>query len=342
MEEAFRPFTNEGFVMVAFAYRAAPAVSLFALCTAGTALAADDVAFQLDWTPGGISSAYYLGAERGCFSDQGINITISRGYGAADAVTKVATGVADFSVTDLGVIIGSIAREAAPVKAIVPIVSMSPLAIAVLEDSPIKTLNDLEGKRLGSSVGNAALEYVPYGMELAGADYSKVKEVLVDGSALNGLLLGRQIDALASYITSTVQLNTLAQQSGLSVRPIFYGDNLDIYNASVFTSDALIASNPDLVSRFAKGVQCSFKAAAADPDAAVDAITAGVEGMLRETQVDAVPFAMKFAFAENPIFTASGFAWDIDRVAHNIEVVGKVHHATYELTAEDVVYTPAE
>lgn len=342
MEEAFCPFTNEGFVMVAFAYRAALAVSLFALCTAGTALAADDVAFQLDWTPGGISSAYYLGAERGCFSDQGINITISRGYGAADAVTKVATGVADFSVTDLGVIIGSIAREAAPVKAIVPIVSMSPLAIAVLEDSPIKTLNDLEGKKLGSSVGNAALEYVPYGMELAGADYSKVEEVLVDGSALNGLLLGRQIDALASYITSTVQLNTLAQQSGLSVRPIFYGDKLDIYNASVFTSDALIASNPDLVSRFAKGVQCSFKAAAADPDAAVDAITAGVEGMLRETQVDAVPFAMKFAFAENPIFTANGFAWDMNRVAHNIEVVGKVHHTTYALTAEDVVYNPAE
>ncbi|RZA07927.1 MAG: hypothetical protein EOP02_36965, partial [Proteobacteria bacterium] len=27
----------------------------------GTAFAADDVAFQLDWTPGGISAAYYLG-----------------------------------------------------------------------------------------------------------------------------------------------------------------------------------------------------------------------------------------------------------------------------------------
>lgn len=306
---------------------------------AGTALGADNVAFQLDWTPGGISAAYYLGVEKGCFTDQDINITISRGYGAADAVTKVATGVADFSVTDLGVIIGAIASEAAPVKAIVPIVSMSPMAVAVLEDSPIKTLNDLEGKKIGSSVGNAALEYVPYGMELAGADYAKVEEVLVDGSALNGLLLGRQIDALASYITSTVQLNTLAQQNGLSVRPIFYGDKLDIYNASVFTSDTLIASNPDLVARFAKGVQCSYEAAVADPDGAVDAITAGVEGMLRETQVDAVPFALNFSFgAENPVFAANGFAWDMDRVAHNIEVVGKVHHTTYDLTAEDVVY----
>ena len=79
--------------------------------SAQMAAAADAVDFQLDWTPGGISAAYYLGVEQGCFTDQDIDVTISRGYGAADAVTKVATGVADFSVTDLGVIIGTIAES---------------------------------------------------------------------------------------------------------------------------------------------------------------------------------------------------------------------------------------
>ncbi|WEK03455.1 MAG: ABC transporter substrate-binding protein [Candidatus Devosia phytovorans] len=310
---------------------------------AGTAIAADDVAFQLDWTPGGISAAYYLGAEKGCFTDQDINVTISRGYGAADAVTKVATGVADFSVTDLGVIIGAIGETQAPVKSIMPVVSLSPLAIAVLDDSPIQTMNDLEGRKLGSSVGNAALEYVPYGMELAGADYAKVEEVLTDGSALNGLLLGRQIDALASYITSAVQIQSLAAQNGMSVRTVFYGDQLDIYNASVFTSNEMIASNPDLVSRFKKAVQCSYEASVADPAAAVDAIVAGVEGMIRETQTESVPFAMDFSFGpDNAVFAANGFNWDADRVQHNIEVVGKVHDKTYDLTADDVVYTPAE
>jgi NitT/TauT family transport system substrate-binding protein len=315
--------------------------ALALILQSGTAFAADDVAFQLDWTPGGISAAYYLGVTEGCFTDQDINMTISRGYGAADAVTKVATGVADFSVTDLGVIIGAISETQAPVKAIMPIVSMSPLAIAVRDDSPIKTLKDLEGRKLGSSVGNAALEYVPLGMKLAGADYTKVEEVLADGSALNGLLLGGQIDALASYITSTVQLNSLAQQSGLSVRPVFYGDQLDIYNASVFTSDAMIASNPDLVARFKLAVQCSFEAATANPEAAVDAIAAQVEGMLRETQVEAVPFAMNFSFVDNAIFEANGFNWDLDRVEHNIEIVGQVKDKTLELTADDVVYAPA-
>ncbi len=317
--------------------------TLALILQAGTAFAADDVAFQLDWTPGGISAAYYLGVEKGCFTDQDINVTISRGYGAADAVTKVATGVADFSVTDLGVIIGAIGETQAPVKAIMPIVSQSPLAIAILGDSPIQTLNDLEGRKLGSSVGNAALEYVPYAMELAGADYSKVEEVLTDGSALNGLLLGRQIDALASYITSAVQIEALAQQNGMTIRTVFYGDQLDIYNASVFTSDEMIASNPDLVSRFKAAVQCSYEAAVADPEAAIDALVAGVEGMMRETQVTSVPFAMDFSFGpNNPVFAANGFNWDAERVAHNIEVVGAVHDKTYDLIADDVVYSPAE
>ncbi|MGV8855952.1 MAG: ABC transporter substrate-binding protein [Devosia sp.] len=306
----------------------------------GSAFAADDVSFQLDWTPGGISAAYYMGLEAGCFADQDINVTISRGYGAADAVTKVAAGVADFSVTDLGVVISSIAATQAPVKAIMPIVSVSPMALAVLEDSPIKTLKDLEGHSVGSSVGNAAMQYLPMGVAMDGGDYAKVKEVTAEGSALNGLLLQGQIDSLASYITSTVQLNSIAQAAGLSVRPILYGDKLGIYNASVFTSDAMIAKNPALVARFAKAVACSYDASRANPDGAIDAITKNVEGMVRDTQVDAVPFALDFAF-NNDVFAANGFAWDMDRVSHNIEIVNQANKVSNDLTASDVVYSPA-
>ncbi|MDB5537000.1 MAG: twin-arginine translocation pathway signal [Devosia sp.] len=307
---------------------------------AGTAFAADDVAFQLDWTPGGTSAAYYYGVEKGCFTDQDINVTISRGYGAADAVTKVSSGAADFSVTDLGVIIGAIAESQAPIKAIVPIVAVSPMALAVLDDSPIKTLKDLEGHSVGSSVGNSALQFLPLGVELDGGDYSKVEQITAEGSALNGLLLQHQIDSLASTITSAVQLNSIASAAGMSVRSILYGDKLDIYNASVFTSDAMIAKNPGLVARFAKAVECSYDAARANPEATIDAITDQVEGMVRDTQVAAVPFAMDFAF-NNDVFKKNGYVWDMARVDHNIEIVNKSNGKTNDLKAADIVYVPA-
>lgn len=305
----------------------------------GSAHAADDVELQLDWTPGGISSAWYLGIKDGCFTNEGINLTVVRGYGASDAVTKVATGVAKFSITDLGTIISAIAVTKAPVKAIMPVVSQSPMGIAVLDESPIKTLKDLEGHSIGSSVGNAAMTFLPVGMEIVGGDLSKVKIETADGSALNGLLLGGQIDALASYVTSTVMLQSIAEQAGKKVRSIGYGDALDIYNASLFTSDQMIKDNPELVARFVKAAQCTYDAARANPDGAIDAMVAGVEGMQKETQVNSVPFAMKFAF-ENPTFEKNGYNWDLARVAHNVEIVAKVTPDMPIVKAEDVVYVP--
>jgi len=311
-----------------------------ALSAALPARAADKVAFQLDWTPGGISAAYYLGLDRGCFSGQDIDVTISRGYGSADAVTKVAAGVADFSVTDLGTIIGAIANTGATVKAVMPVVSASPMGIAVLDGSPIKTLNDLQGHSIGSSVGNAAMTFLPLGMQMQGGDWSKVKVVTADGAALTGLLLQGKVDALASYVTSVVGIQAVAANVGKKVRSIGYGDTLDIYNASIFTSDKMIAERPDLVARFVRAAECSYDAARKDPEAAVDAIVAHVDGMLKDSQEQMVPGSLSFAF-DNPVFAKNGYAFDMARVAHNIDIVGQVTPLERKLSATDVVYQVA-
>ncbi len=202
-------------------------------------------------------------------------------------------------------------------------------------------MKDLEGHSIASSVGNAAMEFLPLGMDAVGGDMSDVEIITAESSALTGLLLQKRVDALASYITSVKRIEAIAAQSGLEVRGIHYGDALDIYNASIFTSDAMIAENPDLVKRFMAAVECTYDAARADPAAAVDAIVAGVEGMQRETQTDMVPFSFGFAF-DNPVFEANGYAFDIDRVAHNIAVVDKVTPLSRDLPPEDVVYVPAE
>ncbi|MBP1849196.1 ABC transporter substrate-binding protein [Rhizobium halophytocola] len=303
---------------------------------AGNANAADKVTFQLDWTPGGISAAWYLGVEKGCFTDQGIDLTITRGYGAADAVTKIGTGVAEFGITDLGVIIASIANNQVPVKAIMPVVSQSPAGLAVLEDSPIKTLKDLEGHSVASSNGNAAMQLLPLGMKLADADMSKVKVLTAEPATLNGLLLQGRTDSLASYVTSTVGLQSVAKKVGKSVRSIGYGVDLDIYNASVFTSTKLLAEKPELAARFVKAAECTYDLARKDPEASIDAMVASVEGMQKASQTDIVPFAYDFAF-NNKVFEANGYRFDMTRVSHNIDVVAEALSLKSKPKAADVV-----
>ena len=59
------------------------------------ARAADIVKFQTDWIPSGEHAMYYGGWQKGIFAEEGIDITITRGYGSGDTVTKLAGGAFD-------------------------------------------------------------------------------------------------------------------------------------------------------------------------------------------------------------------------------------------------------
>src|ERR1700719_2679050 len=67
---------------------------------AGRAEANDHVILQLDWIPTGNHQAPFAGISQGFFAAQHIDVEIRRGTGAADSLTKVATGGADYGYTD--------------------------------------------------------------------------------------------------------------------------------------------------------------------------------------------------------------------------------------------------
>ena len=87
---------------------------------AGTtpAAAADKVRFQTDWLPSGEHAMYYGGWQKGIFAEEGIDITITRGYGSGDTVTKLAGGAFDFGVADVAAVTTARARQNVPVKTI--------------------------------------------------------------------------------------------------------------------------------------------------------------------------------------------------------------------------------
>src|SRR5438105_800877 len=59
-----------------------------------------DVKLALDWAFQGTVAMLLYGQEQGYFSQEGLNVTIDRGYGSADAVTKAASGAYSFALGD--------------------------------------------------------------------------------------------------------------------------------------------------------------------------------------------------------------------------------------------------
>ena len=71
-----------------------------------------NVKFTLDFAIQGQQSPFVLAAEGGHFARAGVNVQVDRGYGSADAITKVASGAYDMAFADIGALISTAGRPA--------------------------------------------------------------------------------------------------------------------------------------------------------------------------------------------------------------------------------------
>ncbi len=157
---------------------ALPLVGVLALT--GPSVAQDKAKLILDWIPDGSYAAFYAGVAKGFYKDANIELTIDRGFGSSDTVTKVAAGVAQFGIADIAAVMAGRVRAQTPVTAIASIYTRPPHSIFVLADSPIKTFKDLEGRSLAGAPGSAVRVFLPLVMARNGVDMSKVNLVNSD------------------------------------------------------------------------------------------------------------------------------------------------------------------
>lgn len=222
--------------------------------------ALDKVHLQTDWIPSGEHAMYFAGWEKGFWRDEGIEINVTRGYGSGDTVSKIATGAADFGVADIAAAMTARVRAGAPVKVISILYTHSPHSLFVLKSSGITNFRGLEGKRISITPGNSHKLYFPKVAEKSGTDPSKIIWVNTDAAAMAAMLIAKQIDAAPFYSMHHYYQNKAAIRSGEEIVALpFEKVGFTIYSASLITTEKMIETNPNLVKRFLKGVQRSFK-----------------------------------------------------------------------------------
>jgi NitT/TauT family transport system substrate-binding protein len=224
------------------------------------AQAQDRVLLLLDWIPTGEHAAYYAGAQRGFWRENGIDLSIARGYGSGDTVNKVAAGAATFGVADLGAVLTARARQNVPVRSISAVYTHSPHSLFVLRSSGITTFQGLEGRRIAITPGNSHRLYFPEVARRAGTNPDRIVWVNTDASAMAAMLISRRVDAAPFYSLHHFYQNKAAQRAGEEIVVLpFVETGFAIYAASLMTTDETIERNPDLVRRFLRGAQRSFE-----------------------------------------------------------------------------------
>jgi len=243
-------------------------IAVAALALGATpALAQDKVRFQTDWIPSGEHAMYYGGWQKGIFAAEGIDITITRGYGSGDTVTKLAGGGFDFGVADMAAVITARARQNVPVKTIAVLYTQSPHSLFVLKSSGITSFKGLEGKKIGITPGNSHKFYFPKVAERAGTDPNKITWVSMDGAAMAAQLIAKNLDAAPFYSIHHYYQNKAAKAAGEDILVLpFVEVGFKIFAATIIASDKIVAEKPDLTKRFLRAVKKSFEFARDNPE----------------------------------------------------------------------------
>lgn len=231
---------------------------------------------MLDWTPQGYHSAWFLAAERGHFAREGLNVTIQRGFGSGDVVTKLAAGAADIGFGDPGAIVKHNADN--PGRAVVNVFQYFDRTLAgviTLTGTGIATPADLRGKRIAAPAGDSGRVLFPVFAKANGLAPGDVTWITVAPPLREPMLHRGEADAITAFVSgSFFNLQALGRPAS-EIRMFRFNDyGVDIFGNALLLPAELAAKEPEMVRGFVRATIAGLKEALTDPDAAIAAVRA--------------------------------------------------------------------
>lgn len=242
---------------------------LFALALPGVARAQAPlvpVKFALDWVVIGTHLPYSAALSSGFFKENHLDVTIDRGYGSGDTISKVGNHLYDFGYADANLVMKwNHDNPDQPVVLVYLTYDGSQSSITVRRSVATKP-QQLEGHLIGAPPGDNTRLLFPVYARAAGFDPAKVRWASAQPNIENTMLFRGDVDALASQEPTTM---LALEKLGANTKD-FIGLRYSVYlpellGSGVVTNAQMIAQHPDIVRAFVRAVIEGQKEVIADP-----------------------------------------------------------------------------
>jgi len=244
----------------------------------------EKISLMLNWYLYSEHAPFFLGRERGFYEAEGIDLDIQEGRGSGPTIQAIAAKTVPFGYADVGTMI-KVASKGAPVKAVGVALQKSPMAVMGLSEKNIRKPEDIKGKTVAVTPGDAMSQIWPLFLKKTGLKESDFKTVAGDAQTKLNAVINGQADLLLGYLMDQNIKVQDATKKPVTVIPFAdYGVNMIV--SGVITHNDIVKDNPDLVRRFMRASTRAFEEAEKNPDAAVDAmLKANAKAGVRESLI---------------------------------------------------------
>jgi len=318
---------------------AAIAGLMFCVLASSGSAQTPNVKLMLDFSIQGQQSPFVLAAEGGYFARAGVNVEVDRGYGSADAITKVAGRAYDMAFADIGALIQFNGKQTGgQVISVFQVYEVAPMLILSLKKSNITKPSDLAGKQLASPPGASSRVMFPLFAAATGLDPSSVSWIDVTPQLRETLLVQGRTDAITTLVTDLAGLERLGITENDVAIMRFSDFGVALYGHCILTTAEFAAKNPETVKKVLKGIAEALKAAIADPSLSIAAIKKREPLIDEKVERARLELVIKHAIVTDRVRREGLSAVDPDRMKQTIEMVAK----TFNFPPLDVatIYRP--
>ncbi len=253
-------------------------VCLLALCAAFLLLLLPQTAFsqgkekvtlKYSWIFTPTVAPFFLGLEKGYFAAEGIDLDFQDGRGSSANLKLLSAKKLQVSFADAGTTAQFI-NQGLTAKVVWCYMQKSPMSVISDTGAGIRTLKDLEGRKVGAAAADSGKAIFPALAKQNGVDLSKIHFVNVTPAARNTALLNHDVEAIIAYFPDNVPF---LRSKGAKVRYLAYADNgVNVLGMSVIGHNDLMSKKPATLRRLIRALNRSVADSQKDPAKAVAAM----------------------------------------------------------------------
>jgi ABC-type nitrate/sulfonate/bicarbonate transport system substrate-binding protein len=191
----------------------------------------------------------YIAQEQGFFSHYGLNVTFVNYQTGSAAINGLLNGEVDVATTTEYPLVGA-ALSGENISAMTSFSQATVIQLIGRKDSGIGTISDLEGKRIGVSLGTIAQFYLDRFLTLNGLNPKNVTLVNVVRSDQVNAIVNGSVDAIMVSQPQAYTITEILRNNAVS----WYAQSNQASYVLEVCRNNWIAHNPELVIRFLKAL----------------------------------------------------------------------------------------